>query len=250
MLSAPYYNKVSTAFNKAPTVTFAAHLIIYRHINKTIHRYQPIHMKKTFLFLLFSLLTVAIHAQGYYTKYYADKAFVKEAQDWMNSGAWREGFTAASPHATVNASEFYTQYQKNPEQWKALFSWLAKTDLLALPKGRTPIPGSTLVASVEDDVNRELSQQRSESHHHHIDFQYVVKGTERFGLIDHYTSKINVPYRPDVVHYAYDLQRAHFYDSDPQHFFLFFPGDWHIAKVKTDSGDQHIRVVVVKVDYL
>jgi len=207
-------------------------------------------MKKTFLFLLFSLLTVAIHAQGYYTKYYADKAFVKEAQNWMNSGVWREGFTAASPHATVNAAEFYKQYQKNPEQWKALFSWLAKTDLLALPKGRTPIPGSTLVASVEDDVNRELSQQRSESHHHHIDFQYVVKGTERFSLIDHYTSKINVPYCPDVVHYAYDLQRAHFYDSDPQHFFLFFPGDWHIAKVKTDSGDQHIRVVVVKVDYL
>ena len=47
-------------------------------------------MKKAFLFLLLSLLTVATHAQGYYTKYYADKAFVKKAQDWMNSGAWRE----------------------------------------------------------------------------------------------------------------------------------------------------------------
>ena len=38
-------------------------------------------MKKIFLFLLFSLLTAATYAQGYYTKYYSDKAFVKEAQD-------------------------------------------------------------------------------------------------------------------------------------------------------------------------
>ncbi len=207
-------------------------------------------MKKIFFLLLLSLLTAVADAQGYYTKYYADKKLVKEANEWMNSGAWREGFTSASPHSTVNAAEFYTQYQKNTKQWKALFNWLANTDLLALPKGRTPIPGSTLVASVEDDVNRDLSRQRSESHHHHIDFQYVVKGTERFGLIDHYTSEVNVPYRPDVVHYAYDTARARFYDSDPQHFFLFFPGDWHIAKVKTDSDDQHIRVIVVKVDYL
>lgn len=206
-------------------------------------------MKKTILTLWLLLAAITIQAQGYYTQYCGDKALMQKAQEWVDSGAWREGFTAASPHASVNAVEFYTQYHKNPEQWKALFQWLAKTDLLALPKGRTPIPGSTLVASVEDDVNRDLSQQRSESHYHHIDFQFVVRGTERFGVIDHYTSVPNVPYRPDVIHYAYDVTKARFFDSDPRHFFLFFPGDWHIAKVKTDQDDQNIRVVVVKVDY-
>lgn len=40
-----------------------------------------------------------------------------------------------------------------------------------------------------------------------------------------------------------------FVDSTPDKFFIFFPGDWHIAKIKTDKADQNIRVVVVKVEY-
>ena len=147
-----------------------------------------------------ALCSLALHAQGYYTQYYADKTLRSEAAEWVKSGAWRNGFTKASPHATVNAVDFYLQYRKNPEQWRALF-------------------------------------------------QYVVRGTERFGLIDHYTSTPNTVYRPDVIHYDYDVARARFYDSRPDEFFIFFPGDWHIAKVKTDLPDQHIRVVVIKVDY-
>ena len=206
-------------------------------------------MKKLFASLACLMLAVALHAQGYYTQYCPDKELCRQAAEWLKKGDWRNGFDKADPHPTVNAVEFYSQYQRNPQQWNALFSWLQRTDLLALPKGRTPIPGTTLVASVDDDVNKDLEQQRSESHYHHIDVQYVVKGSERFGLIDHYSSKANTPYRPDVIHYAYDPLKARFYDSDPAHFFIFFPGDWHIAKVKTDNGDQHIRVVVVKVDY-
>ena len=206
-------------------------------------------MKRIFSFLTLLLLALAMQAQGYYTQYHSNSKLRQIAKEWLNSGHWRNGFDKASPHETVNAAEFYLQYQKNPDQWKALFEWLQATDLLALPKGRTPIPGTTLVASVEDDVNRDLSEQRSESHYHHIDFQYVVRGSERFGLIDHYTSRANTLYKPDAIHYAYDVKRAKFYDSTPGRFFLFFPGDWHIAKLKTDKPDQHIRVIVVKIDY-
>ena len=208
-------------------------------------------MKKLISFVAVLLISVAASAQGYYTEYNADKALAQKAEAWMQSGAWREGFTAAAPHSSVNAVDFYKQYQKNPDQWKALFKWLATTDLLALTKGRHPIEGSSLVASVEDDKNGELSTRQSESHYHHIDFQYVVKGVERFGIIDHYTSKPNCKYRPDAIHYDYDLAKARFYDSTPDNFFLFFPGDWHIAKVSTPAQeDQNIRVVVVKVDYI
>ncbi len=207
-------------------------------------------MKRLFLVFIACAMALGLQAQGYYTKYYADKGLRNIAQGWLKSGHWRNGFGKAAPHETVNAVDFYLQYQKNPEQWKALFEWLEKTDLLALPKGRIPIPGTTMVASVEDDTNRDLERQRPESHQHHIDFQYVVKGVERFGLVDHYSSKANTVYKPDVVNYAYDKDKALFYDSTPSKFFLFFPGDWHIAKVKTDLPDQNIRVIVVKVDYL
>lgn len=189
--------------------------------------------------------------KGYYTQYYGDKpALEQEARRWAESGAWRNGFDKAKPHSSVNLVDFYLQYQKNPEQWKSLFAYLAKTDLLSLPKGKHPIPGTHLVVSVEDSENEPLAKRGSESHNHHIDFQYVVRGVERFGVIDHFTSSPNCKYRPDVIHYDYAKSRARFYDSTPSDFFLFFPRDWHIAKVATDGSDQSIRVIVVKVDYV
>ena len=115
-----------------------------------------------------------------------------------------------------------------------MFRWLAETDLLTIKKGKHSIEGTDLVVSVEDSENGPLEKRRSESHYHHIDFQYVVKGTECFGMI----------------HYAYDVDKARFYDSVPDEFFIFFPSDWHIAKVKTEKDDQNIRVIVVKLDYV
>ena len=35
----------------------------------------------------------------------------------------------------------------------------------------------------------------------------------------------------------------------PDEFFIFFPRDWHIAKVANDTDNQDIRVLVIKVDY-
>ncbi|WP_308229209.1 YhcH/YjgK/YiaL family protein [uncultured Prevotella sp.] len=187
-------------------------------------------------------------AQGVYTKPCNDKKLEKKATKWAEAGKWRNGFNAASPDATVNLPEFYTQYKKNP-QWKQLFAWLAKTDLLALPAGQHPIPGTTMKANVEDGENGDLEKRGTESHRQYVDFQYVVKGSERFGLLDHITSKPKGPYRPDIINYTYKVDKTKFVDSEPDKFFIFFPGDWHIAKIKTDKEDQNIRVVVVKVEY-
>lgn len=208
-------------------------------------------MKKLFqLALLLCIATVAQAQQGFYTREYSDQKLNKTAQKWLKKGQWSGTFKKARPHASVNAVDFYLQYQRNPGQWDALFRWLSETDLLAIPAGRHPIEGSDLVASVEDSENGPLEKRGSESHFQHIDFQYVVKGTERFGIIDHETSTPNSKYRPDVVHYDFDAQRTRFYDSTPEEFFIFFPNDWHIAKVNSPLvDDQHIRVIVIKVDY-
>lgn len=199
----------------------------------------------------FLLVAATAAGQGYYTRYCSDKQLTKEARRWVKQGAWRNGFTQAKPHCSVNAVDFYTQYQKNTAQWEALFHWLATTDLLTIPKGKHPIEGSNLIASVEDSENGPIEKRNSESHYHHIDFQYVIRGTERFGIIDHVTSTPKDQYKPDVIHYNYDLGKTLFYDSTPAEFFLFFPSDWHIAKVRSPkTNDQHIRVIVVKLDYV
>ena len=192
-----------------------------------------------------------IQSKGYYTKYYGNQPeLIQKAKEWYESGEWRNGFTKADADASVNLVDFYLQYHKNPTQWKALFDFIAKNDLLALPKGKHPIPGTSLMVSVEDSENGPLEKRGTESHYHHIDFQYCVKGIERFGIIDHYTSKPNCKYRPDVIHYDYEKCRTKFYDSTPDKFFIFFPSDWHIAKVNNDTNDQNIRVIVIKVDYV
>jgi len=196
------------------------------------------------------LLPMGLRAQSVYTRQCDDVRLTAKAQKWVDNGKWRKGFDKASAHYTVNAVDFYEQYQKNPQQWEPMFRWLQETDLLALPKGKHPIPGTSLTASVEDSQNGALEKRQSESHYQHIDFQWVVRGTERFGIIEHTTSKPNCKWRPDVIHYDYELERARFFDSKPSEFFIFFPGDWHIAKVATELPDQTIRVIVVKLDYV
>lgn len=182
----------------------------------------------------------------------AQAQYSQTARLWTAGGAWRNGFTKASPDRTVNLDEFYDQYHKNPNQWYILFNWLKETDLMAIPKGKHPIPGSTLVASVEDSENAPLEKRNTESHRKKIDFQLVVSGTEGFALLDHASSTVKVPYdeKKDVMRYDYVPDRTHFFDVSAGRFVLFFPSDWHIAKVQTKRKDQRIRVIVVKMDYV
>lgn len=185
-----------------------------------------------------------------YTAPYS-KAAQQEAEEWIKAGSWRNGLTKATPDKTVNAADFQRQYTKNQAQWNALFAWVQNTDLTRIPAGSHPIPGTTMTASVQDDVNLPIEKRGTESHRRKIDFQYVVSGTEGFVLIDHNSSKPNCNYdtKKDVIHYDYDKSKAWVFPSVRDHFNIFFPGDWHIAKVSTKKKDQHFRVVVVKVDY-
>ena len=175
-----------------------------------------------------------------------------EARQWIKKGEWREGFKKSKPHKTLDVETFYQQYQKNTKQWQTLFRWLRDTDLTAIPKGKHPIAGSTLVASVEDTENGPLEKRNTESHRKKIDFQIVVRGTEGFALLDHASSTISKPYdeKKDVMRYNYVREDTHFFDVAAGQFVIFFPTDWHIAKVQTKKKDQTLRVIVVKMDYV
>lgn len=212
-------------------------------------------MKKVLSTIAFALLaSTSISAQTY-TNHYSPE-LTKLAAKWAKKGEWKNGFTKALPADNVNLVEFYIQYQRNPEQWKALFKWLQENDLLAIPGGRIPIPGTTLTVSVEDSENwcseDDLKAGKgSESHYQKIDFMYVIKGTEGFARLDHETSQGNITYKPerDRMEYTFDASRLERFTNVPGTFNIMFPCDWHVAKVKTNADSQKLRVLVVKVDY-
>ena len=191
--------------------------------------------------LALCLLTVAVTAQT-----------SKEARRWLRNSEWSQ-MSKAKPHKTLNVEEFYRQYHKNRRQWDALYEWLRATDLQAIPKGKHPIPGSTLVASVEDSENALLEKRNTESHRRKIDFQLVVRGTEGFALLDHKSSTVKSPYddAKDVTRYNYVKEDTRFFDVKAGQYVVFFPTDWHIAKLRNKKKRDHqqIRVVVVKMDY-
>ena len=196
-------------------------------------------MKRLTVLLTVCLMVLATSAQD-------------DARQWLKQGEWRCGFTKAKPHKTLNTSGFYSQYKKNTKQWETLFQWLRDTDLETIPKGKHPIPNSTLVASVEDSENSPLEKRNTESHRRKIDFQLVVRGTEGFALLDHESSTVSQPYdeKKDVMRYHYVREKTHFFNVKGGQFVIFFPSDWHIAKVQTKKKNQQIRVIVVKMDYV
>ena len=187
-----------------------------------------------------------------YTNHYPAK-LDKMAAKWVKKGEWKNGFTKAVPAPTVNLTEFYLQYHKNPEQWQQLFRWLQDTDLLAIPAGKQPIPGTKLTVSVEDSENwcseDDLKAGKgSESHWQKIDFMYVVKGKEGFCRLDHETSTPLADYKKDRLEYKFDASRLQHFESIPGTFNIMFPCDWHVAKVKTTDPSQKLRVLVIKME--
>ncbi len=207
---------------------------------------------KVSLIVLATFVMSANASAQTYTNHYP-RELQKIATKWMKKGEWKNGFTKAVPAPMVNAVEFYLQYNKNPEQWKQLFEWLEKTDLLAIPAGKQPIPGTDLVVSVEDSENwcseNDLKVGKgSESHWQKIDFMYVVKGKEGFCRLDHDTSTPNIEYlaKKDRMEYKFDADKLEHIESIDGTFNIFFPCDWHVAKVKTNDPSQKIRVLVVK----
>ena len=142
----------------------------------------------------------------------------------------------------VSKAKFESELEARAKEIEALNGTVSTrdTDLEAISKGKHPIPSSTLVASVEDSENSPLDKRNTESHKKKIDFMVVVKGTEGFALLDHASSTISVPYdnKKDVMRYQYDKNKTHFFHVKSGQFVIFFPSDWHIAKVQTKKKDQ------------
>jgi len=127
------------------------------------------------------------------------------------------------------------------------FEYLARTDLSALPLGRTDIDGADVFVMLSEAETRPPEQVKFEAHRRFIDIQLVVRGQESIGY---------APVASLVTAEPYDATKDIEFFSVPQEsatlalragdFAVFAPGDGHRPSLHLD-GPHVSRKAVVKV---
>jgi YhcH/YjgK/YiaL family protein len=205
--------------------------------------YKLIYMKKLFLSALFftvSFLFITIVAQD------TNEWTKKKAKKWFKKREWLGGLHL-KPHKTVNVQEFASQYHANKTYWDKAFAFLKNNDLNTIAKGKYPIDGDNVFASVTIDSSKDFDKTNWESHRKYIDLQYVIVGEEKIGV--HAVSKATLTREYDekreVTNYSAD---GKLYAATPGTFFIFFPSDAHRPNI-TPGGNKVVKKVVIKVRY-
>ena len=209
-------------------------------------------MKSKLLFnrsSLFAGLFLFAFAGSMYAQEVAGDWTSKQARRWVQKKEWANGLKAM-PHKTTDYQEFASQYHKNKAVWDKTFQWLATHDLANMPAGRYEVDGQHCYINVQDAVTQDAEKRKIEGHRHGIDLQYVVKGTERFGITSAKYAEPITEYKPDVTFYK--AKKIKYVDSTPDDFFIFFR-DWKIFPATTvfvpahraSLGQNALRVFVL-----
>jgi len=127
------------------------------------------------------------------------------------------------------------------------FEFLARTDLAALPLGRTDIEGDDVYVMISEAETRAPEHVKFEAHRRYIDIQLVVRGQESIGY---------APVTSLVTAEPYDATKDIEFFSVPQEsaalalragdFVVFAPGDGHRPSLHLE-GPHVSRKAVVKV---
>ena len=127
------------------------------------------------------------------------------------------------------------------------FEYLARTDLAALPLGRTGIEGDDVYVLLSEAETRPAEQVQFEAHRRYIDIQMVVRGKESIGV---------APLAGLVTTQPYDLDRDIEFFAVPKQsltlaldageFAVFEPKDAHRPSLHF-NGPHVSRKAVVKV---
>jgi len=167
------------------------------------------------------------------------------AQKWLNRKEWKDGLKI-DVHPSVEAEEFYTQFYKRPDLWKASFAFLRDNDLSKIKPGKYTIVGDEVFAVVQEYESRKPEDACWESHKKYIDLQYVIFGNEKMGIIPLSEANNSKPYNEenDIQFYGKNIGR--YYLANPHSFFLFFPKEVHRPGLQTEHS-MKIKKVVVKI---
>ncbi|MGI8581604.1 MAG: YhcH/YjgK/YiaL family protein [Chitinophagaceae bacterium] len=198
-------------------------------------------MKKLFLSALFfgvSFLFMSAAAQS------TEEWTQHKAKNWFKKKEWLGGLEL-KPHKTINVQEFARQYQANKAYWDMAFTFLKNNDLNKIAKGRYPIDGENVFASVTADSSKNFDKTNWESHRKYIDLQYVINGEEKIGIYPVSKATVTKEYdeKRDVANYSADRK---LYSATPGTFFIFFPSDAHRPNI-TPGGNRVVKKVVIKI---
>lgn len=198
-------------------------------------------MKKVIALLPLVLLAMCLHTQAQ-----TDSTISKKkANKWFKKKEWLAG-VPLTPHNSINKQEFARQYQVNKVYWDKAFAFMKEHDLTTLAKGKYPIDGNNVYASVTEDPSRDFEKTNWESHHKYIDVQCILVGDEKMGKwpVDKVTS-ITKPYdeAKDVENYT---APGKFYTLHGGTFIIFFPGEAHRPNI-TPGGNKVVKKLVIKV---
>ncbi len=201
-------------------------------------------MKKRFFFaiLILVLATAAL------TSYSQDvnKWSKNKAKKWVAKKEWSGGLELM-PHSSVNMQEFARQYKLNKPYWDAAFKFMKEHDLANIAKGKYPIDGDNVSASVTEDPSKDYEKTNWESHRKVVDLQYVISGEEVMGIYPSAKATVTKEYdeKKDVANYSAEGKLHH---SVLGTFFLFFPSDAHRPNI-TPGGNKVVKKLVIKIKY-
>jgi YhcH/YjgK/YiaL family protein len=195
----------------------------------------------TALLILFSALSGSVSAQNMATKAMTKK----EAKKWFKKQEWLGGLQL-KPHKSIDAEAFAKQYRLNKKYWDETFAFMKNNDLQKMTKGKYPIDGDHVFATITEDPTKDFNKTNWESHRNYIDLQYIIEGEEKIGVSPVAKATVTKPYneKHDAANYTAD---GKIYSAVPGTFFLFFPSDAHRPSI-TPGGNKVVKKLVIKIE--
>jgi biofilm protein TabA len=169
-----------------------------------------------------------------------------EVKKWFKKKEWLNG-APLQPHASINKKELARQYQLNKVYWDKAFTFLKEQNLQTIAKGKYPIDGDNVFASVTEDPSKDFEKTNWESHRKYIDVQCIITGDEKMGVWPVKDAAVIKEYddKKDVANYTAE---GKFYIGNAGTFFIFFPTDAHRPNI-TPGGNKVVKKLVIKIRY-
>ena len=199
-------------------------------------------MKKT---ILLSGLLILFLSMNLFAQTGKENEWTKQkAKKWFKQKEWLNG-VQLTPHSSIDQQEFARQYHLNKAAWDKAFAFLKEHDLATIEKGKYPIDGENVFASVTEDPSKDFDKTNWESHRKYIDVQCVISGEEKMGKYPVTKATVTKPYdeKKDVANYSAD---GKIYSIPAGSFIIFFPADAHRPNI-TPGGNKVVKKIVVKV---